>query len=663
MFHFSKWTTHIPRIFFSTTSGKLIVVISFFLILGAIVFGVHTMQGIKGGPVRFAVAEASTSGVLDVNVLAIGFNPTDASGSAADRYFSSQMGNRTAVEAEDYVFNSTIDAFHSLSNNSINYQIVHKTHITSFPEGQGFTMENYAQCVWGTPEFNPSFCDEKKYALDHSSWISSNQICELAQQYNADEVWMLSLPYVMTWESFMFGPRDTFNVNSPIALNAPQCAKNYVLMNGTYERLDEFMHIYGHRIESFMGYLTEGWSSSDKNTYWENFATISRYGNPTDPYVGVTCGNAHFPGNASQGYDYTNETIKLSSCSDWGNFPSLTGSTESINCTAWGCSSEGWQEYWFSSLPRSDGEALLTGGGGGQFSFKKNWWYYILFPENAIAQKKAQTNGTFSNLSSVFDLTDASFSFLYSGNTTQYIVDLSTLPDMSWDVYGGFGSGSQSPVTVSNPQARWDKYVCGATLYWKVYTSDRSIESPIQTATVSCPTPTPTVTPTPTSTPTPAPVTVTLNPVADAYVRSDKQNNNYGTAATMTTDNSPIYYSYLKYNLAPYAGKTLTNAVFKVRVGADASSGTQSIYGMSDSSWTETGVKYSNRPSLGSNLVGTFVGNTTNTWKNVTATSYLSSRMGQLASFGISSSNSDSMNISSREASSSNRPQLVITYQ
>jgi hypothetical protein len=314
-------------------------------------------------------------------------------------------------------------------------------------------------------------------------------------------------------------------------------------------------------------------------------------------------------------------------------------------------------------LPRSDGEALLTGGGGGQFSFKKNWWYYILFPEHAIAQKKAQTNGTFSNLSSVFDLTDASFSFLYSGNTTQYIVDLSTLPDMSWDVYGGFGSGSQSPVTVSNPQARWDKYVCGATLYWKVYTSDRSIESPIQTATVSCPTPTPTVTPTPTSTPTPAPVTVTLNPVADAYVRSDKQNNNYGTAATMITDNSPIYYSYLKYNLAPYAGKTLTNAVFKVRVGADASSGTQSIYGMSDTSWTETGVKYSNRPLLGSNLVGTFVGNTTNTWKNVTATSYLSSRMGQLASFGISSSNSDSMNISSREASSSNRPQLVITYQ
>ena len=198
MFHFSKWTTHIPRIFFSTTSGKLIVLISLFLFLGAMVFGVHTMQGIKGGPVRFAVAEASTSGVLDVKVLAIGFNPTDATGSAADRYFSSQMGGRTASEAEDFVFNKTIDAFHRLSNNSINYQIVHKTHITSFPEGQGFTMENYAQCVWGTPEFNPSFCDEKKYALDHNSFISSNQICELAQQYNADEVWMLSLPYVMT---------------------------------------------------------------------------------------------------------------------------------------------------------------------------------------------------------------------------------------------------------------------------------------------------------------------------------------------------------------------------------------------------------------------------------------------------------------------------------
>lgn len=180
-------------------------------------------------------------------------------------------------------------------------------------------------------------------------------------------------------------------------------------------------------------------------------------------------------------------------------------------------------------------------------------------------------------------------------------------------------------------------------------------------------TPTPTLTPTPTRTPTPtptsAPITVTLNPVADAYVRSNSQNSNYGTATTLVTDNSPIYQSFLKYNLTPYAGKTLLAATFRVKIGSDSSSGTQSVYPVSNNTWTETGLKYSNKPAFDSPALGTFVGNSKNSWKTVNVQTYLSTRMGQTVSFGIGSSSSDSMNMSSREGSSSNRPQLVLTYQ
>ena len=81
--------------------------------------------------------------------------------------------------------------------------------------------------------------------------------------------------------------------------------------------------------------------------------------------------------------------------------------------------------------------------------------------------------------------------------------------DMSYDVYLSFVEGVTSPLQVTNPQAKWDKYVCGKTLYWRVYNADRSAQSPIQTTTVNCavatPTPTKKPTPTPTRVPTPTP--------------------------------------------------------------------------------------------------------------------------------------------------------------
>jgi hypothetical protein len=53
----------------------------------------------------------------------------------------------------------------------------------------------------------------------------------------------------------------------------------------------------------------------------------------------------------------------------------------------------------------------------------------------------------------------------------------------SRDVYVSFGRGVSSPIQVSNPQARWDKYRCGKTLYWRVWNHDRTVSSSIQTKT------------------------------------------------------------------------------------------------------------------------------------------------------------------------------------
>jgi uncharacterized membrane protein len=89
---------------------------------------------------------------------------------------------------------------------------------------------------------------------------------------------------------------------------------------------------------------------------------------------------------------------------------------------------------------------------------------------------------SFSNLSASLGSSQAQFLFSYSGGTSGYHVDLSTLADMSWDVYLDFATGSGSPVATGNPQ-RWDKYRCGKTLYWRVWNQERTVSSPIQTAT------------------------------------------------------------------------------------------------------------------------------------------------------------------------------------
>jgi hypothetical protein len=93
---------------------------------------------------------------------------------------------------------------------------------------------------------------------------------------------------------------------------------------------------------------------------------------------------------------------------------------------------------------------------------------------------------TFSNLSAALEPGVAEFSFTYEGVPGTFEIDMSTLPDMSNDVYGAFGSGGASPIVVLEADRRWDKYVCGATLYWRVRLRDSSIVSDIQTAEV-CP--------------------------------------------------------------------------------------------------------------------------------------------------------------------------------
>jgi len=337
-------------------------------------------QAVEPLPSPTPIAEPTT---LEKKVLLIGFDPTENGKSFAESYFSGVFNGKTVTQVEDDVFEQTAAAFDRLSGGTINFTLAQKLRITSSPtyqDGFTFTLASYAKCVWGSPGFDPAPCEKRKEQFDYVKWITDEKICEIADRAGADEIWILSLPYIMRWENFMVGPNPGFNVNGANYTIA-SCRKHIIAVNPTYDRPNMILHDIGHRVESTMEYLTARWKPEDQRLHWRNFV---KFGTPS---VGTStvCGNTHIPFNTDIGYDVGNLTVQENSCDDWQNFPNYAGTKTSQNCTAWGCTDHGWQEYWLGRLPRSQGSVEMVSINGKPFSFPKNWWKLLLSPDEAIS--------------------------------------------------------------------------------------------------------------------------------------------------------------------------------------------------------------------------------------------------------------------------------------
>ncbi|WP_307101759.1 CBM96 family carbohydrate-binding protein [Arthrobacter globiformis] len=155
--------------------------------------------------------------------------------------------------------------------------------------------------------------------------------------------------------------------------------------------------------------------------------------------------------------------------------------------------------------------------------------------------------------------------------------------------------------------------------------------------------------------------TVTLTPTADSYVSSGSAGTNFGTANILRVDASPVEATYLKFDLSPYAGRTLQSAVLQLRVGGNPSTGTQNVKLVTIDTWTEGGITFNNRPALGTGI-GTFGPTTANTNLSVPLTvSGLTAELGQLLSLGMDTASSDGLELSSKEAGTTTAPKLVLT--
>ena len=349
-------------------------------------------------------------------------------------------------------------------------------------DGFSYTEAEYLAVLAGqTAPHRPDTADYHAFLTD-----PAYDICGKLNRGEIDEIWLFAAPWFGFYESRLVGPGG-YEYNAP-PLELPGCERLAPIMGFNYERgLEEMVEDFGHRSEAVLTELYGGWEQNRTAHNWDRFA-LSAGQSPSYTYAG--CGSIHYAPNAREGYDVSNPASVLSNCASFWEYPNLgvpLSNARQVSCSDWGCTRLGYFAWWLGHLPDNPGR--------GPDGWLNDWWAYIINPslvhtDQAMSRSTpmptaAPSTAAFTNLTAELPgAGPAKFSFKYSGRTSYFIVTISTLPDMSWDVYLSFATGAGSPLVRTDPAA-WAKYRCGVPLYWRVEAADGT-QSGIQTAYVDC---------------------------------------------------------------------------------------------------------------------------------------------------------------------------------
>jgi hypothetical protein len=155
---------------------------------------------------------------------------------------------------------------------------------------------------------------------------------------------------------------------------------------------------------------------------------------------------------------------------------------------------------------------------------------------------------------------------------------------------------------------------------------------------------------------------------ADSFVQSDLPTTGHGADTALYVDSSPTKITYLKFDTSSLAGSTLTGATLKITTTSNSSSGspdTQVVHPVTDSTWTEAGLTFNTRPTVGAASLGSVSNTTSNTTYSINLNpSQLQSLIGGQLTLALDSTGGagDAFYVNSREAAA-NRPQLVLSRQ
>jgi hypothetical protein len=157
----------------------------------------------------------------------------------------------------------------------------------------------------------------------------------------------------------------------------------------------------------------------------------------------------------------------------------------------------------------------------------------------------------------------------------------------------------------------------------------------------------------------PASAVTSVSTAADTYTRSDRPNSNYGGAARIVAAaGSATDHAFLRFDVQLAAGTTVTKATLRLHAQSQGGSAGVSLRGVSNTTWGERALTWSNEPVLGS-VVDQETGYAKGSWVSLDASSLVNGA-GSVSMALTTGSGSGSFD--SRE-SAGNRPQLVLETQ
>ncbi len=169
-------------------------------------------------------------------------------------------------------------------------------------------------------------------------------------------------------------------------------------------------------------------------------------------------------------------------------------------------------------------------------------------------------------------------------------------------------------------------------------------------------------------------VTAALAPVADSYVRASQGTSNFGTETAVTVQEgngtSNQRWTYFKFDLASLP--SIANAKLRVFGAVSATTGTTiqtAVYSVANTTWTETGLTWNNKPASGATALATVTivnNSTTARWYELDVTAYLQAEKAAgrntvtLALKNLANS-TPYVTLSSKEATTvANRPHVLV---
>jgi mannan endo-1,4-beta-mannosidase len=164
----------------------------------------------------------------------------------------------------------------------------------------------------------------------------------------------------------------------------------------------------------------------------------------------------------------------------------------------------------------------------------------------------------------------------------------------------------------------------------------------------------------------PAITSATFAAVADTYIDGANPTSTAGgTSTTLYVNASPVQTTFLRFDLTPLAGKTISSVTLRFKTTSDPAAGSvngSNVKLVGDVRWKEQYMSYSNPVSISAILLGTVPANSApDTWYEITLdSSAIQQKLGGLLSVAIESGGPDELLLYSREAT--DPPQLVITY-